>query len=203
MEYKSVERYLQKKNQTTSDMSHFRSFVLGLIHKSLLSGLIFISTLCMIKVYPDTKEVIYKKVFQEQISFARINQWYEKNFGSLIPVDSFFVHNTQAVFQEQLVYHAKEAYQDGVKLTVDNNYLVPVLESGIVVFVGNKDHYGPTVIIQQVDGVDLWYVNVKYDSAKLYDYVEKGSLLGETLDTNLYLYYQKSGEFLDYQKYLP
>ena len=37
---------------------------------------------------------------------------------------------------------------------------------------------------------------------KIYDYIEKGSLLGETISNEMYLFYQKSGEFLDYQEYL-
>ena len=101
------------------------------------------------------------------------------------------------------MYNHKEKYNEGVKLTVNKSYLMPVLESGIVVFKGNKELYGETIIVQQVDGVDLWYVNVNSDSVKLYDYVEKGSLLGECKDTEIYLYYQKNGEFLNYEKYLP
>ena len=37
---------------------------------------------------------------------------------------------------------------------------------------------------------------------KLYDYVEKGKLLGETKDNNLYLVYQKDGQYLDYKEYI-
>ena len=64
------------------------------------------------------------------------------------------------MFNEQLVFHDQEKYLDGVKLTVDKGYLVPVLDSGIVVFIGDKEKYGPTIIIQQVNGVDVWYVGV-------------------------------------------
>ena len=92
-------------------------------------------------------------------------------------------------------------YFDGCELNVDNNYLVPVQESGIVVFVGNKDNYGYTIIIEQVNGIDLWYVGVKNSSLKLYEYVEKGSLLGEA-DKELYLFAQKDGKFVSYKEYL-
>ena len=112
-------------------------------------------------------------------------------------------NQTKTVFNEHLEYESKETYKDVVKLTVRSNYLMPILESGIVVFIGNKEHYGQTIIIQQVDGIDLWYVNIKNDSIKLYDYVEKGDLLGECINNEIYLYYQQKGEFLDYQKYLP
>ena len=37
---------------------------------------------------------------------------------------------------------------------------------------------------------------------KLYDYVEKGELLGETNNNTLFLTFQKNGEYLDYKKYI-
>ncbi len=92
-------------------------------------------------------------------------------------------------------------YEDGVKLTVESNYLVKSLDSGIVVFIGDKDKYGKTVIIQQMNGVDVFYGNVT-SSVNMYDYVEKGSLIGETIDTNLYLAFQKEGSFVDYKEYI-
>lgn len=202
-EYKSVNRYLSKRDNNTYNKNNTsRKYILNFIHKLLLSSLILVSTLCIIKIYPETKDVIYKKVYQDNISFAKINSLYRKYFGSILPVDSFLVEPTVSVFNESLVYESEEKYNEGVKLIVDKNYLIPVLESGIVVFVGNKEHYGQTTIVQQINGIDLWYVNVNTDSIKLYDYVEKGSLLGETINNEVYLYYQKNGEFLDYKEYL-
>ena len=37
---------------------------------------------------------------------------------------------------------------------------------------------------------------------KLYDYIEKGNMLGSTKDNVLYLVFQKGGKFLDYKKYI-
>ncbi|HIT21909.1 MAG TPA: M23 family metallopeptidase [Candidatus Scybalousia intestinigallinarum] len=201
-EYKSVGKYLHKVNKT-KNVNIWRNLILSFLNKSLISGLLLISTLCMIKMYPDTKEFIEKRVYQDNISFAAINNFYEKYFGDIFPMDSILKDNTRMVFNEQLVFHDQEKYLDGVKLTVDKGYLVPVLDSGIVVFIGDKEKYGPTIIIQQVNGVDVWYVGVDSSSIKLYDYVEKGDLLGEALETEICLVYQKAGEFLDYQEYLP
>ena len=106
-----------------------------------------------------------------------------------------------SVFNENIIYKEKTDYNKGVKLVVENNYLVPVIESGIVVYKGEKEGYGYTVIIQQVNGVDLWYSNISCD-VDLYDYVEKGSLLGEVKDSNLYLYFYKNGDFIDYKAYI-
>lgn len=106
------------------------------------------------------------------------------------------------MFNEKIEYKEANKFKDGVKLTVDNNYLVPVLESGLVVFVGDKDNYKNTIIIQQVNGVDVWYSNVTNSNLKLYDYVEKGSLVGETIKNELVLIFKKDGKIQDYKEYL-
>ena len=63
---------------------------------------------------------------------------------------------------------------DGNKFIVEKQYLMPILQSGMVVFVGEKEGYGNTIIVQQVDGVDVWYSNIT-SNVKLYDYIEKNS----------------------------
>jgi len=198
-EYKSVQKYLNKtKNQHELKKIIFNSVITHI----LLSGILLLSCLCVIKINPSFKEWINKNVYQTNFSFAKINDTYEKYFGSVLPLTNINLEKTQSVFDEKLVYSNKESYKEGVKLTVSQNYLVPVLESGIIVFVGNKDNYGNTIIIQQVDGIDLWYVGVENTDLKIYDYIEKGSLLGETISNEMYLFYQKAGEFLDYKEYL-
>ena len=80
--------------------------------------------------------------------------------------------------------------------------MIPSIESGIVVFIGEKENYGNTIIIQGVDGVDIWYGNTDNTNVKLYDYVEKGSMIAMTKTEDLYLVFQKDGKFLDYKKYI-
>lgn len=149
----------------------------------------------------EFKEKFYKHVYEDNISFAKINEYYQNLFGSFIPLEEV-IKDTEPVFNEKLTYIEKNKYLDGVKLTVDGNYLVPVLQSGLVVYIGEKEGYGNTIIIQGIDGIDIWYGNISNTSLKLYDYVDKSSLLGNTLDEFLYLVYKKEGEVLDYEKYL-
>lgn len=198
-EYKSVQKYLNKtKKQEPKKHSHLNT----MINHILLSGILLLVSLCIIKINPSFKKWIDKEVYHTNFSFAKINHTYEKYFGSIFPLSGINHNNTQPVFNEKLVYKEKTPYKEGVKLVVNSNYLVPVLESGIIVFIGDKDNYGKTIIIQQVNGIDLWYIGVENSNLKIYDYIEKGSLLGETISNELYLFYQKAGEFLDYQEYL-
>ena len=80
--------------------------------------------------------------------------------------------------------------------------MVPTLESGVVVFIGEKEEYGSTVIIDQADGIEVFYANINAMNLKLYDYIEKGTLLGETKDNKLYLVFSKNGEYLNYKDYI-
>ena len=69
-------------------------------------------------------------------------------------------------------------------------------------FIGKKEGYGNTLIVQQANGIDCWYGNIKNLSVKLYDYVEKGSALGEVENNLLYLVFKKDGAVLDYKNYI-
>ena len=136
-----------------------------------------------------------------KISFSKFREWYDKNLGGTVPFDNKIVDDTVSVFSEDIRYSDVISHNDGAKLVVEDNYLVPVIESGIVVYMGEKEGYGYTIIVQQVDGVDAWYCNIN-SGVELYDYIEKGSLLGDAKDNNIYLYFQKNGEFLDYKTYI-
>ena len=160
-------------------------------------------TLIALKSNSKYKATFYQYVYDSHISFATINATYQSMFGSPLPFGELWKSNTEPVFQEQLVYTEQHKYKDGVALTVSNQYLVPILESGMVVFIGEKEGYGNTVIVQQMDGVDTWYSNLGTVSVKLYDYVEKGSLLGEVKDNQLYLVYKQNGTVLNYEEYIP
>lgn len=164
----------------------------------ILTLLVFIT----LKNNKTLKAKFYKQVFETNFSFTTVNNWYEKTFGSPIPFKNYFKKEEVAVFHETLSYKEANQYLDGVSLTVENHYLVPLLEGGLVVFQGEKEGYGNTVIIQQSNGIDVWYGNLGEINVKLYEYVEKGSLLGESKDTLLYLVFKKGGATLDYNEYL-
>ena len=172
------------------------------ISKLFIAVILMLITLITLKSNNELKTNFYKQVFDTNISFASINKVYQDCFGSPIPFQKLFKNKIDPVFNEKLSYDEANKYKDGVKLTVKKNYLIPILESGIVIFIGDKEGYGNTVIIQQTNGIDIWYSNVDKLNVKLYDFIEKGTLLGEVKDTNLYLVYIKEGKVLDYKDYI-
>lgn len=198
-EYKSVNKYLSK-NKSKSK-KRFSSLLYSIFIKLLICVLIVVSVLIVIKIDKKSSGKISSFLYDNNISFARINKWYNEHFGDILPFSSSVHDNVSAVFSESLEYSDASIYKDGVSLSVAKSYLVPVLNDGIVVFSGEKDGYGKVVIVQQSDGVDVWYGNIENLNVKLYDYVSKGEFLGE-VHSNLYLVFQKDGKFLDYKEFI-
>ena len=176
-------------------------YLRSLIFRSMTVIILFLILAILSKSNKEYKDMIVTNIYEKNISFAKIKKLYNKYLGGIEPLDKA-VDKEISVFNENLSYDDSSIYHDGVKLTVDNNYLVPIQEEGMIVYIGNKENYGNVVIIEGIDGIDIWYGNMEKISHKLYDYVEKNSYLGTTKDNILYLVYQKDGKFLDYKEYL-
>lgn len=169
------------------------------LSKLLLSIIIFLITLICIKKDISLKELIKENIYEKSIKFSNNQKLYDNLFDSYLSIERNS-NNTEPVFNEKINYSELENYENGVKLTVEDNYLVPVLESGVIIYIGEKDKLGNTIIVEQIDGIETIYSNINISDYKLYDYVEKGDLIGNTLSKKLILQFQKNGEYLDYQK---
>lgn len=195
-------KFLKKRHNNEDSNKRFKKYLLSFFSKILISAIIFLVVLIVTKRDDSLKSKINEKVFKTNFSFATVNKWYKDTFGEILPFDNLVSEKDVSVFNEKITYKANSLYKDGVKLTVTDKYLVPILQSGIVVFMGEKENYGQTIIIQQVDGIDVWYSNIDASNINLYDYVEKGTLLGEAKGDYIYLVFQKDGKFLDYKEYI-
>ena len=175
--------------------------VRSFLNRFMITVILLLSVLILIKNQKDFKNTVIEKIYTQSFQFTKAKEFYEKYFGSILSADKI-IPEEESVFNEKLSYNASNVYKDGVKLTVENQYLVPALESGIVVFMGEKEGYGTTVIIQQINGIDVWYANMDAKDIKMYDYVKKGTLIGQTKTKNLYLVFQKEGKYLNYKEYI-
>lgn len=188
-------------NKTVKEKLVLKKSIRNGLNRLLITIIIFLIGMIAIKEHPNLKTVFKENIYEKSFKFTKSKKIYEKYFGNILSLDRV-LKEEQPVFNEKLAFEKSEPYQNGVKLKVSNNYMVPTLESGIVVFIGEKEKLGNTIIIEQVDGVDTYYANVNINNIKLYDYIEKGELLGEVKGSNLYLVFQKNGEYLDYKKYI-
>jgi len=176
-----------------------KSYLRWLLIRIMIVVVLFLSLAIFYKTNNNFKDYIDKYLYSDSISFTKIKKFYNKYLGGVLP--KIKEKNTSLVFNEKINYTNKEKYYDGVCLEVGANYLVPVLEEGMVVFIGYKDHYGNTLIIESLDGIYYWYGNISNTSLKLYDYVEKNSFIGEA-SNNLYLVFSKDDSYLDYEEYI-
>lgn len=174
-------------------------FIKKFFIKIMICLLLFLVFLIGNKKIDNFNSLIYENIYSKSISFAKFNSWYEKHFGSLFPIKSV---DDVKVFSENLVYKSKEDYKDGVLLNVSDNYLVPSINNGIVVFIGDKQEYGRTIIIEDEEGMDIWYSNINILNINMYDYIKKGEYLGEVIDNKLIMMFQKNGKKEDYNKYI-
>lgn len=171
-----------------------------ILNRILITGVLTIVCLIFLKRNASFKSFFYNNVLSINFNFASINSLYSKYFGGSLPFSDIF-SETKTVFNEHLNYDGSSDYLDGVSLNVGSDYLVPSLDTGLVVFIGDKEGYGNTIIVQQVNGVDVWYSNLSDVSVNMYEYVSKGSFIGNC-DNNLILVFKKDGNVLDYRKYV-
>ncbi len=176
-----------------------KNYFKNLLIRILIVATLFLSIAIAYRTNEKFKSYIDKYLYSDSISFTKIKKIYNKYLGGVLP--KIKEDNTSLVFNEKINYLSKEKYFDGVHLKVDNSYLVPVLEEGMVVFIGYKEHYGNTIIIESLEGIYYWYGNISNISLKLYDYVEKGSFVGEA-SNDLYLIFSKDDIFLDYEEFI-
>ena len=173
--------------------------VLKFINKCLMAVLLGVISLIVMEYSPKFKTFMNEEVLGKNISFGFIGKIYNKYFGEVLPTTE---DKVVEVFYEKLAYSKIEKYMDGEKLTVSNNYLVPVIDSGIIVFIGEKEGFGKIITVEQEDKATITYGNIKNTDLKLYDYVTKGKFLGEIDGDILYLIINKDNNNIGYETYI-
>ena len=158
----------------------------------MVMTIVLLIGMIVVKTNPSLSKSIKEIVYEKNFNLIQNKKLYKKYFGSILDNKS----NIESVSFEKLDYKKDEKYQEGVNLLVSTNYPVPVLESGVITYI--KDN---TLVIDQVNGIETYYSNINSD-LKLYDYVEKGSILGLVKDNKLYLKFKKDGKYLNYKEYI-
>lgn len=200
-----LEEYMKEKHRKKNNINSIDDkkikYLKNLLTRVLLSIILVISISISIKINNNNISLINKYVFEANFKFTKINNWYQDNFGKIIPtVDN---SDEMLVFSsEELKLMPYEKYNDGIKMTTDKYTSISTLMGGIVVFIGEKDFYENTVIIQGNDGIDYWYGGISNVTLNLYDYIDTNTLIGETANDYLYIVLQKDGKFIDYEEIL-
>lgn len=160
----------------------------------LVSIILVLSILIYKEYYPDKFDLLKSKIYNETFNFMDFKNMYNKISG---------VEESTTVSLEVLNYKDKEKYKNGSSYIFKSEEIIKNITDGIVVFSGNKEGYNNTVIIQGVDGYDIWYGNLENVNVNIYDYVKGGSLIGST--DKLYIVIMKDNKYYEpssYQSYL-
>ena len=192
-----MDNIYKSKHSSSNKESKTNKYVNNLISRLLISVILFLTIISITNFKSDYRKLFKKIALDRNLSFNKITNTYNKYFGKIIPLKE---ETEEMVFDEKITYKDIKEENNVYTLKVNKNYLVPVINSGLVVFIGEKDNLGNTVIIQGIDNIDYWYSNVTNLNVKLYDYVSKGSMLGNAIDDNIKLTFIKDNKNLKYEE---
>lgn len=173
------------------------TFIKNNISKLLLSIIMLFGILIFTNQNEDNKTLIQEHLLTNSMSFTTFNTLYETYFGSVAPS----ITTDEFVFSSELTYTNIKSMDSYEIITLSDSSIISALCGGIVVFVGDKDDLGYTVIVQGYDGYDIWYSNLENVSINLYDYIETEEILGEAIDKSLYLTIKNGTQIVDYETY--
>ena len=190
-----MDDYLKSKNH-----SNVKSYFNKLVRRVLLTTIIVLTILIVCNLNKNFKTFINKNVYETNYNFSKINTLYKKYFLNIKNTAEDKV--TSLVSKNNILdYTSVKEYKDGVVLTVEDNYPVKMLESGLVVFIGEREGID-SIVVQQSNGIDVIYGNIDAKDIKIYDYIEKGNIIGEVKENELYLAFYKDREVLSYEPYI-
>ncbi len=163
------------------------------ISKMLLSIIIVLICLIITNFDSDIRSKFSSNILEKNINFGSFKKIYNKYVGGKESDTTLVVGLTNIIDYEEI---------DGsYKINTTQDEGIEVLAPGIIVYIGDKDEYLNTVIVQGNDGVDLWYSNISLNGYSLYDYVSKGDVLGNSLSDYYVLSILKDGEKMKYEEY--
>ena len=134
-------------------------------------------------------------IFDNTIDFTYIRSKTNKLLGRITKKDYF-------VASERLEYKSVKKVDNSFKFITDKSYVINNLKSGVVTFIGNIDSLGESVIIKGDDGFDYYYSNIENINVKMYDYIDKGIIIGSTIDNYFLLTIVKDNKYYNYEDFI-
>ncbi len=189
------------KKKEKKKLSGFLKILYGFLIKTLIVAVIFLVSLIFVKKSDKNKEIIKKTVYKNSISFAKIYGIYKDYLGDVVPFKNIFKNNVKLASSDKINYEKIEKEGNGYTLTVSDDYALQSLKSGIVIEAKKDDKYNNIIKIQDKNGLNITYGYLNDLNVKLYDYVEKGEILGRC-SKKVYLIFEKKDKYLSYEKYL-
>ena len=170
-----------------------------LISKIFIIIIIILGILIIKKHNPKLINDIKNEIFNKSLNFIKINKLSKKIIGKEV----LYLKNDEnkMVNSEEFQNSTIEEYFDGERVKVATNAPIGTIESGIVIYKGPKENFNETIVVQGIDGYNIWYGNIENSDVKPYEYLNKNSLIGSSKSEYIYLLIEKDGKYIKYEDY--
>lgn len=153
-----------------------------------------------------------KYAMSQEFNFMVVSDWYEDKFGkplAFLPEQDSKETSTNQLQQYALSASGKileDFNESGQRIAIETgaNTTVQAFNEGQITFIGEKEGFGKTVVIQHSDNSESWYGNLAEVDVKLYELIEKGTKVGSASnfeeENSLGLFYfaiKKNDDFID------
>lgn len=187
------------KKETNDEKKSF-NYLKCLISRTLIAIIFLLMGIIFYKIDTSNKELINKYLYEDNWNFINVKNIFEDKIGKIIPVSKI---NSELVMSNgDFTTNPYDYKNDLTIFSLKEDINITALCGGIVVFMGNKDNLGNTIIIQGNDGIDIWYSNITNSNISLYDYVDKNTIIGESVNKSITLKISKNGNFISYEEYI-
>lgn len=154
-----------------------------------------------------------QSTMEKDFQFAAVSSWYEDQFGkplALLPFSKDKEVGNESTPGQQYALPAsgrilEEFGSNGQRITIETNKdaAVEAMNEGFVLYTGDKEGFGKTVVIQHADKSETWYGNLDSIEVSLYQFIEKGTSVGIASDGAdetkgaFYFAIKKGDDFID------
>lgn len=197
----SFDFYKRKLQKEKKEEKPLLKFLFSILIKTLIVIVLFLGSLIFIRQSDKNKNLFKKVVYNNSLSFAKIYSLYNRYLGDALPFKNTFKETTKVVSNEKITYSNIEKENNGYMLSVSSDFTLSALKSGIVIEKKKNEKYNNIIKIQDKEGLNITYGCLDEVEVDLYDYVDKGELLGKTTG-KLYMIFEKNGKYLSYDEYL-
>jgi len=127
----AILRHEQRKRGSVVEQKEENNKASKIFSKILISIIFLLCSVIYIKLSPDNFEYFKKNIFESNLTFTKINNWYHDMFGNILPTvkdPSTTVANNNPILE-------REKYLDGEKVSSTSSSPITALSSGILVFI--------------------------------------------------------------------
>jgi stage IV sporulation protein FA len=153
------------------------------------------------------------EVMQREYNVQGVMNWYEQTVGdqpSFLPaiirrkeIDGPNKSDYAVPVSGGRVVSTFGQDHPGIMVGTMTTVPIEVVKEGRVIYVGQKEGFGPTVVIDHGHGEESWYGQVQKQQVHLYEWVQQGDVIGSTsvsADNGKGIFYfalRKNSNFVD------